>query len=57
MIFTIEAIIRRDLNQKLKMVLLYAGFAFLISLMAFIILNDIAKTLPKGWQSILPFLR
>ncbi|MCJ7524220.1 MAG: RIP metalloprotease RseP [Candidatus Aminicenantes bacterium] len=56
LIFTIEAIIRRDLNQKLKTVLLYAGFAFLISLMVFIILNDIAKTLPNGWQSILPFL-
>jgi len=56
LIFAIEAIIRRDLNQKLKNVLIYAGFAFLISLMVFIVLNDIAKTLPKGWQSILPFL-
>jgi regulator of sigma E protease len=55
LIFTVEAIIRRDLNQKLKNILLYAGFAFLISLMAFVILNDIAKTLPNGWQSILPF--
>jgi regulator of sigma E protease len=57
MIFTVEAIIRRDLNQKLKNILIYVGFAFLISLMVFIVLNDIAKTLPKGWQSILPFLR
>ncbi|MBU4267465.1 MAG: RIP metalloprotease RseP [Acidobacteria bacterium] len=57
LIFTIEAIIRRDLNQKLKTVMIYAGFAFLISLMVFIILNDIAKTLPNGWQSIFPFLR
>lgn len=56
LIFTIEAAIRRDLNQKFKNILLYAGFAFLISLMVFIVLNDIAKTLPKGWQSILPFL-
>lgn len=56
LIFAIEAVIRRDLNQKLKTILIYAGFAFLISLMVFIILNDIAKTLPKGWQSILPFL-
>ncbi len=57
LIFTIEAIIRRDLNAKLKNILIYAGFAFLISLMVFIMLNDIAKTLPKGWQSIFPFLR
>jgi len=56
LIFTIEAIIRRDLNQKLKSILIYAGFAFLISLMVFIMLNDIAKTLPKGWKSLLPFL-
>jgi regulator of sigma E protease len=56
LIFTIEAIIRRDLNQKLKNILIYAGFAFLISLMVFIMLNDIAKTLPKGWKSLLPFL-
>jgi regulator of sigma E protease len=53
--FTIEAIIRRDLNQKLKAALLYIGFSFLITLMAFTILNDIAKTLPQGWKSILPF--
>ena len=57
LIFTIEAIIRRDLNQKLKNILLYTGFAFLISLMVFVILNDIAKTLPNGWQSLLPFVK
>jgi len=55
LIFIIEAIIRRDLNQKLKTILIYAGFAFLISLMVFVILNDIAKTLPRGWQSLFPF--
>ncbi|MDD8013775.1 MAG: RIP metalloprotease RseP, partial [Acidobacteriota bacterium] len=55
--YTIEAIIRRDLNQKLKTILLYAGFAFLISLMVFVLLNDIAKALPHGWQSLLPFLK
>jgi regulator of sigma E protease len=56
LIFIVEAVIRRDLNQKLKSILLYAGFAFLISLMVFVVLNDIAKTLPQGWKSILPFL-
>lgn len=57
LIFIVEAVIRRDLNQKFKNILLYAGFAFLISLMVFVVLNDIAKTLPQGWKSILPFLR
>jgi regulator of sigma E protease len=56
LIFTIEAVIRRDLNQKLKNVLVYIGFSFLITLMVFVILNDIAKTLPNGWKSLLPFL-
>lgn len=55
LIFSIEAIIRRDLNQKLKNILVYIGFAFLITLMVFVILNDIAKTLPNGWKSLLPF--
>ncbi len=56
LIFTIEAIIRRDLSQKLKNILVYAGFAFLITLMVFVVFNDIAKTLPNGWKSLLPFL-
>jgi regulator of sigma E protease len=56
LIFVVEAVIRRDLNQKLKTVLIYIGFSFLIVLMGFVILNDIAKTLPNGWKSILPFL-
>jgi regulator of sigma E protease len=56
LIFIIEAVIRRDLNQKLKNILIYAGFALLISLMVFVVLNDIAKTLPNGWKSLLPFL-
>jgi len=56
LIFTIEAIIRRDLSVKLKNILVYVGFAFLISLMVFVVLNDIAKTLPNGWRSLLPFL-
>jgi regulator of sigma E protease len=56
LIFIIEAVIRRDLNQKLKTVLIYIGLSFLITLMVFVILNDIAKTLPNGWKSILPFL-
>lgn len=57
LIFLVEAAIRRDLNARLKTALLYAGFAFLIALMAFVVLNDIAKTLPHGWSSLLPFTK
>jgi len=57
MILSVETIIRRDLNQKLKTVLIYIGFSLLMALMVFVILNDIAKTLPHGWNSLLPFLK
>jgi regulator of sigma E protease len=57
LILVVETAIRRDLNAKLKTVLLYAGFAFLLALMAFVLLNDIAKTLPNGWQTLLPFIK
>lgn len=57
LILAIETAIRRDLNAKLKTILLYAGFAFLLALMGYVLLNDIAKTMPHGWQSLLPFLK
>jgi regulator of sigma E protease len=55
MIYSIEAIIRRDFSAKVKNVLMNMGFFLLIGLMVFVILNDIAKTLPNGWSSFLPF--
>ncbi len=54
LIYTIETIIRRDLPPKVKNVLMNFGFLLLIMLMIFVILNDVAKTLPNGWDSILP---
>ncbi|MCP5051221.1 MAG: hypothetical protein GY940_28910, partial [bacterium] len=55
MIYSIESIIRRDFSQRVKGILMNIGFLFLIVLMAFVILNDIAKNLPNGWSSLLPF--
>jgi len=55
MIFSIESVIRRDFSLKVKNFLMNFGFFILIALMVFIILNDIAKKLPKGWDSLLPF--
>jgi len=55
MIFSIESVIRRDFSLKVKNWLMNIGFFILVGLMVFIILNDIAKTLPKGWDSLLPF--
>ena len=55
MIFSIEAVIRRDFSPKVKNILMNIGFFILIALMVFIILNDIAKNLPNGWSSLSPF--
>jgi len=54
LIYSIETIIRRDLPPKIKNLLMNFGFLLLIMLMIFVILNDVAKTLPNGWNSILP---
>jgi len=56
MIYSIETIIRKDFSQKVKNILMNIGFLILIALMAFVILNDIAKTLPDGWNSLLSWL-
>lgn len=55
MIFSIESVIRRDFSPKVKNILMNIGFFILIALMVFIVLNDIAKNLPNGWNSLLPF--
>ena len=54
LIYSIETIIRRDLPSKIKNFLMNFGFLLLIMLMVFVILNDISKTLPNGWNSLLP---
>lgn len=55
MIYSIEAIIRKEFSLKVKTILMNIGFLILICLMAFVILNDIVKKLPNGWDSIWPF--
>lgn len=55
LIFSLEAILRREFSQKVKGILMNIGFIFLIGLMVFVILNDIAKNLPNGWNSFWPF--
>ncbi len=55
MIYSIEAIIRKELNQKVKAILINTGFIILIALMVFVLLNDVAKILPNGWNSFIPF--
>ncbi|MCP4155369.1 MAG: RIP metalloprotease RseP [bacterium] len=55
MIYSIESVIRREFSQQVKIVLMNIGFLLLITLMVFVILNDIANNLPFGWGSFWPF--
>lgn len=55
MILSIETIIRRDFNNRIKIVLMNMGFFLLVGIMAFVLLNDLAKVLPNGWSSFWPF--
>jgi len=42
----VEMTMRRDLSLRVKETLFKLGFVFLMVVMAFVIYNDIAKTLP-----------
>lgn len=54
-VLLIEGIIRRDLSPRLRQVWMQIGFVIFIALVAFIILNDIVKRMPKGWESLIPW--
>ncbi len=54
-VLAIEGILRRDLTPKARQIWMQIGFAVFIVLIGFVILNDIAKRLPNGWRSLLPF--
>jgi RIP metalloprotease RseP len=55
LVLSLEGVFRRDFNPKVKQVLMQIGFAIFIVLMVFVILNDVAKRLPNGWDSLIPF--
>jgi regulator of sigma E protease len=46
MLLVVEMILRRDLSLQFKETLFKVGFVFLMVVMAFVIYNDIAKSLP-----------
>jgi len=54
-ILTLEAIFRRDVSPKFRLAYTYVGWAMMMALTAFVILNDIVKKLPHGWGSLWPF--
>jgi regulator of sigma E protease len=54
-VLALEAIFRRDVNPKFRIAYTYVGWAMMMALMVFVILNDIVKRLPHGWGSLVPF--
>jgi regulator of sigma E protease len=55
MVLALEGLVRRDFSTKVKQVIMQIGFVFVIILFTFIILNDVVKRLPNGWDSLVPF--
>ncbi|HOW86927.1 MAG TPA: site-2 protease family protein [Candidatus Aminicenantes bacterium] len=54
-VLTLEALFRKDIGPKFRMVLMSIGWILMIMLTAFVILNDFVKKLPRGWRSVVPF--
>ncbi len=54
-VLALEGIFRRDFSPKVKQIVIQIGFAIFVFLIAFVILNDIQKRLPNGWESFLPW--
>ena len=55
LVLGLEGLFRRDFSVKVKQVIMQIGFVLVILLFVFIILNDVVKRLPNGWDSLIPF--
>jgi regulator of sigma E protease len=55
LVLALESLFRRDFSIKVKQIIMQIGFVILIILIVFIILNDITKRLPNGWDSLIPW--
>jgi regulator of sigma E protease len=51
----LEALFRRDFSPKLRQIWMQVGFVIFIFLIVFILLNDIVKRMPNGWESLIPW--
>ncbi len=55
LVLGLEGLFRRDFSVKIKQFIMQIGFVLIIILFVFIILNDVVKRLPNGWDSLIPF--
>jgi regulator of sigma E protease len=53
LVLSLEGLFRKDFSAKVKQTVMQIGFVIFIFLFAFVILNDVARNLPKGWESFL----
>jgi regulator of sigma E protease len=51
----LEAIFRRDFSPKVRQIWMQIGFVIFVFLIVFVILNDIVKRMPNGWESLIPW--
>jgi regulator of sigma E protease len=54
-VLTLEAVLRRDFSPKVRQIWMQVGFVIFIFLIVFILLNDIVKRMPNGWESLIPW--
>ncbi len=54
-VLALEGLFRRDFSPKIRQIWMQVGFVIFVFLIVFIILNDVVKRMPNGWQSIIPW--
>ncbi len=54
-VLALEGLFRRDFSPRVRQIWMQIGFVIFIFLVVFIILNDIVKRMPRGWESLIPW--
>ena len=54
-VLALEGLFRRDFSPRIRQIWIQVGFVIFIFLIGFIILNDIVKRMPNGWESLIPW--
>jgi len=54
-VLALEALFRRDFSPKIRQIWMQVGFVIFVFLIVFVILNDIVKRMPNGWESLTPW--
>jgi regulator of sigma E protease len=55
LVLSLEGLFRKEFSPKVKQIIMQIGFAMFIIIIVFVILNDVVKRLPNGWESLFPW--